>query len=80
MALFRRNKKKDPIAEAPRPTGGASCDGWYDEAREQRILEVGSELIESMRGAEKDPLSILLCRRMSMWLSLAQTIWRRSMM
>lgn len=57
MALFRRNKKTDAVAEAPRPTAGASRDGWYDDAREQRILEVGSELIESMRGAEKGMLT-----------------------
>ncbi|MEE2719269.1 MAG: hypothetical protein VX727_05760, partial [Planctomycetota bacterium] len=44
------------MADAPRPTG-ASHDGWYDEARERRIHEVGSELIESMRGAEKGMLS-----------------------
>ncbi len=56
MAIFRRNKNSQAVAE-PSRTSGASCDGWYDEARERRIQEVGAELIESMRGAEKGMLS-----------------------
>ena len=55
MAIFRRNKDKTGGLDAPAP--GAARDGWYDAAREQRILEVGTELIDSMRGAEKGMLS-----------------------
>jgi len=57
MAIFRRHKNKTGVLDAPAPTTDAARDGWYDPAREQRILEVGTELIDSMRGGEKGVLS-----------------------